>query len=239
MKLILAGTAGWIVARFVARRLRNGRLPPHTFVPKVIERNADSSTNTTVMDCKRSKLLHLGWRKSKIHLGAVTVIHALHSSICLSNKSIHVSPIDNCLAKFYNVSINKERHPRDLKINTGVSGQTHEESDMSNLAHPTQNAKSSPNLAVRAAAVRMAARHPQHTALAARALAVAESGRVEYDHSDCAKATGSHGEVYLMWLAPDGPQCSCPSWQHRPAVINNHRYCKHLVAWVMLNQAQD
>jgi len=141
MKLILAGTAGWIVARFVARRLRNGRLPPHTFVPKVIERNADSSTNTTVMDCKRSKLLHLGWRKSKIHLGAVTVIHALHSSICLSNKSIHVSPIDNCLAKFYNVSINKERHPRDLKINTGVSGQTHEESDMSNLAYPTPNAK--------------------------------------------------------------------------------------------------
>lgn len=99
MKLILAGTAGWIVARFVARRLRNGRLPPHTFVPKVIERNADSSTNTTVMDCKRSKLLHLGWRKSKIHLVAVTVIHALHSSICLSNKSIHVSPIDNLSSK--------------------------------------------------------------------------------------------------------------------------------------------
>ena len=94
MKPFLTGIAGGIVARFVARRLRNGRLPPHTFVPKVIERNADSSTNTTVMDCKRSKLLHLGWRKSKIHLGAVTVIHALHFSICLLNKSICILPID-------------------------------------------------------------------------------------------------------------------------------------------------
>ena len=109
---------------------------------------------------------------------------------------------------------------------------------MSNLAHPTKNTKSSDQSLLRDAAARMTARHPQHAALAARALAVAESGRVECDHSNVAESTGSHGEVYLMWMSPDGPKCSCPAWQHRPAVINGHRYCKHLVAWAMLNRSQ-
>lgn len=55
--------------------------------------------------------------------------------------SIAILMLDKLHNLSYTTSTNKERHPHDLRIKTGVSRQTHEESDMSNLAYPTPNAK--------------------------------------------------------------------------------------------------
>lgn len=79
-------------------------------------------------------------------------------------------------------------------------------------------------------AARIAVRHPRQSTMAARALAIVETGKVRWTGEDIGEADGTNGERYLIWFSADGPRCSCPSWRHRPAIINGRHYCKHIMA---------
>jgi len=75
------------------------------------------------------------------------------------------------------------------------------------------------------AAARIAEKHPSLAGMAAKALDIAENGRIN-----------RLAEARLEFTQGSGWICNCPAFSHRPAVINGHRYCKHLMALAIYNR---
>lgn len=91
---------------------------------------------------------------------------------------------------------------------------------------------------VQAAASRIAARHPQLADMAANAAeyAARENG-VDYLSATLVHVRNVEGTTYRLTYAPgDGWQCTCPAFAYRPAVINGHPYCKHIMAMAIYNR---
>lgn len=92
--------------------------------------------------------------------------------------------------------------------------------------------------AIQTAASRIAARHPHLANMAAQAATYAarENG------VDCLSSTLVHvrniaGTTYRLTYTPeDGWQCTCPAFIYRPATINGHSYCKHIMAMAIQNR---
>lgn len=93
--------------------------------------------------------------------------------------------------------------------------------------------------AIQTAASRIAARHPHLANMAAQAATYAarDNGVVHLSetlvHVRNAEGTTSR----LTYTSNEGWQCTCPAFRYRPAVINTHRYCKHIMAMAIKNRA--
>ena len=91
---------------------------------------------------------------------------------------------------------------------------------------------------IQTAASRIADRHPHlaNMAYAAATYAARDNGVVHLSET-LVHVRNAEGTTYRLTCTPDdGWQCTCPAFSYRPAVINGHRYCKHIMAMAIQNR---
>ena len=94
--------------------------------------------------------------------------------------------------------------------------------------------------AIQTAASRIAAKHPHLADMAAQAATYAarDNGVVHLSET-LVHVRNVAGTTYrLTYTSNEGWQCTCPAFSYRPAVINTHRYCKHIMAMAIQNRAK-
>ena len=89
------------------------------------------------------------------------------------------------------------------------------------------------------AAARIAEKHPSLAGMAAKALDIAENGRINRLAEARVYVRSTSGREYcLNFTQGRGWICNCPAFSHRPAVINGRRYCKHVMALGIYNRVK-
>ncbi len=112
---------------------------------------------------------------------------------------------------------------------------------MQTVTESTEIVQTDRSKAIQSYASRMAARHPQHAAMADKAAAIVERGGVVIQNRIQIDVTGDSGRPYVVQLDPDGAiiGCTCESFYYRPAVINGHHYCKHIIAYAIYMNVEE
>lgn len=76
--------------------------------------------------------------------------------------------------------------------------------------------------------------YPTHAALIGRARAVYEDGKIHLT-SSTSTVDGSDGNTYTLMPVGKGCwSCTCPAYQHTPALVNGVVHCKHTLALRLL-----
>ena len=91
---------------------------------------------------------------------------------------------------------------------------------------------------IQTAASRIAARHPHLADMAYKAAEyVARDNGVMHLSETLVHVRNVAGTTYRLTYTPDdGWQCTCPSFLYRPTIINDRRYCKHIIALSIHNK---
>lgn len=102
----------------------------------------------------------------------------------------------------------------------------------------TQPATQDLSTAIQTAAARIAARHPHLASMADKAAEYAERDNgVLVLSPQLVHVRNVEGTTYrLTYIPDDGWQCTCPAFAYRPAAINGHSYCKHIMAMAIHNR---
>lgn len=90
------------------------------------------------------------------------------------------------------------------------------------------------------AAARLAVRHPRLSSAAAKALAIADAGKVRpLSLTRVYVVSEKGGKEYELTAGTNGWQCTCPAWYYNPVYINGRRYCKHIMAMAIYYIQED
>lgn len=101
----------------------------------------------------------------------------------------------------------------------------------------TQPATQDLSTTIQTAAARIVYRHPHLADMACKAAEYAErENGVVFLSKTLVHVRNIEGTTYRLTYTDDGWQCTCPAFGYRPAVINGHRYCKHIMAMAIQNR---